>query len=48
MKEKLLTQEICIYMVYLAEYMNQEHISLVCKHKHMLTNGAPPDIFRVL
>ena len=23
--------------------MNLEHLSLVCKHKHMLKNGAPPN-----
>ena len=27
--------------------MNQRHFSLVCKHEHMLKNGAPPDKFGV-
>ena len=27
--------------------MKQELLSLVCKHKHMLKNGAPPDKFGV-
>ena len=28
--------------------MNQKHFSLVCKHKHMLKNGAPPDNLGVM
>ena len=28
--------------------MNNGHLSLVCKHKHMLKKGAPPDNFGAL
>ena len=28
--------------------MNQKHLSVVCKHKHMLKNGAPPGNFGIL
>ena len=27
--------------------MNEEHISLVCNHKHMLKKGTPPDEIEV-
>ena len=30
-----------IYIVYSAMQMKGEHISLICKHKHMFKNGAP-------
>ena len=32
-------------ILYIAMKINQEHLSLVCKHKHMLKHGAPPDNF---
>ena len=28
--------------------MNKEHLSLVCKHRHMFKNGAPPENFGIL
>ena len=28
--------------------MNRDHFGVVCKHKHMLENGAPPGKFEVM